>query len=658
MKRNLLICFFVLLVLSLFPAVALTLETEDFFDLSLDELINARVVTAGRSLQKISEAPAAMSVVTEEDIRQLGATNLAEALSMVVGLHLGHTNSSFSLAGGIRGFHKLPANKIMLLIDGISYSYEMYGVPTFFQIPVSLKEVDRIEVLRGPGSSLYGANAMFGVVNIITKKPEDSHGTLAAATAGEDDLMITTLMHGGSFKENLDYRMTFEWEQRDNRDYIAWAGNPEQRSWKANSSMNCRINSNSDVSLFAGYSGLDKQDVIVESTGPVDQSNADTVQTVIAYAVKDPNVKVKAHFKQSDKGQGSSFGVKYLDFDMGTKGLEFQQELKPLKADTLVWGANIDQTFSDGDSIGGKHTHDMPGVFLENSYRFTPLVSLNTGVRLDDHPRTDTTLSHRVSLLLLPVKSHNFRLTWGSSYRNPDFIESYYSRYSPIDADTYIHVFGQEDLDPEKATTYEIGYIGEASGKCVVSANVFYTELEDFIYFIPFGDPYFDADLGGVVVPFPFLNIGDAEQYGVELEITRQITDWLTGTVNYTYIDQKEKQAQVEQLLKMTPRNMANGQLRAKFKNGFSANATVHYKDVCEWREYTWLSPYRNTIAGGRADSHAYADLRIGYEFRLGESRAEISAYAFNLFDTDFDEYPLDTSDVARRVSASFSVQF
>ncbi|MDO9263021.1 MAG: TonB-dependent receptor, partial [Desulfosalsimonadaceae bacterium] len=312
----------------------------------------------------------------------------------------------------------------------------------------------------------------------------------------------------------------------------------------------------------------------------------------------------------------------------------------------------------DGPSIGGKHTLDMPGVFVDNTYAFTPQVSLNAGLRLDHHPNTGNTASHRLSLMYAPWDRHNFRCTWGTSYRNPDFIESYYSRYSPATAGRYLHVFGQEDNDPEKATTYELGYNGRLTDKWVVSANVFYSELSDFINFIQSGDPYDDPDIGGVVIPFAFMNIGDAEQYGLELELNYQITEWLNGIVNYTYTDQKEKTERMREILRMTPEHMANGQLRAKFKNGISANATVHYKDVTEWRQFVWVSPEGNTVAGGRADSHVYATLRVGYEFLMADNPAEVGVTAFNLFNTGFDEYPLDTSDVDRRITGSLRLLF
>ena len=174
----------IIILLLSYPVAAIASQSSadmDLFKMSLDELAEVKVVTASRHAQSIAEAPAAMSVVTAEDIRQLGATELSEALSMVVGVHLGRTNSFFSLAGGIRGFHKLPANKFVFLIDGIPTSFEVYGIPELYQLPITLEEIEKIEVLRGPGSSLYGANAMFGVINIIPKYPAVPEGSSLSA---------------------------------------------------------------------------------------------------------------------------------------------------------------------------------------------------------------------------------------------------------------------------------------------------------------------------------------------------------------------------------------------------------------------------------------------------------------------------------------------
>ncbi|NVM21788.1 MAG: TonB-dependent receptor [Desulfobacterales bacterium] len=631
---------------------------DDLLSMSLEELMSVEVVTAGRQAQKISEAPAALSVVTAEDIKQLGATQLGEALRMVVGIHFGYTNSSYMAAGGIRGFHKLPANKIVLLIDGVPWSLEIYGIPLLSAPPISLDEIERIEVLRGPGSSLYGSNAMFGVINVITKKTEDTKGNLISFIGGEQQTLIGTYMHGGSIKDNINYRVTLGWDQRDNRDYVAWSNEPVQQISRINTTWDYHLNDNSQFSLFAAYVDTMENDFICESTGPIDYTDGDHYRTVLAFASKDPGITIRAHMKRQTRNNGSSFGQKVLDFEMGTTGVEVQHTWELFKRDTLVWGANFTQEYADGPLIGGERTHDMAGVFIDNTYKMRDNTDLNAGLRYDDHPNTGGTVSHRLSLQYAPYEKHNFRLTCGSSYRNPDFIESYYDRTTPYGAGQYLHVYGQEDNDPEKASTYELAYSGQLTEKFFLGANLFHSEIEDFIYFAPSGTPYFDPGLGGMVIPYAHQNLGDAKQHGGELELKYQITDYLTGTVNYTYLKQEVVDAAVEQLLVMTPQHMANAQLRARLKNGFSANLTIHYKSSTEWREYTWPHPDGNTVAGGKADNYVFANLRVGYDFTIFDNDAEIALACFNLLDEKFDDYPLDTSDVARRVTGSFSLRF
>ncbi len=634
-------------------------QTEDLFNVSLQDLMEATVTTAGRHAQKISEAPAAMSVVTAEDIRQLGAISLGEALQMVPGMHLGYTNAVFQMAGGIRGFHKLPANKIVLLINGVPWSLEVYGLPLIYQLPISLEEIDRIEVLRGPGSSLYGPNAMFGVIHVITKNPENDRGNLVSFTCGEQDTYIGTFMNSGSAGEKLYYRFALEWDQTKNSDYIAWSQDPVLKYGKANITMNYKTEDNGRLSLFAGYLNPWNLDLLFESTGPLDWSGAETYTSVLNYAALDPKINLTAHYKNSDWNEGDALGIKNLYFKSGQEGIEFQHQIDQIQNNTLIWGANFNQQYAEGPSIGGKHIHDMPGVFLDNTYHFSQQFALNAGLRYDHQNNTGSTYSHRMSLLYNLCKSHHFRATWGSSYRNPDFIESYYSRISPYKDGMFIHVFGQKNNDPEKATTYELGYTCRMAETCMLTVNFFHTELKDFVYFIQSGDPYMDPDLGGIVIPYPFMNIGDARQDGAETEIQYKITPWLTALANYTYITQEEKDDSVKQLLNMTPRHMANTQLRAKFTNGISANLALHYMDATDWRRYTWPCPEGNTIAGGHAGSYVYVNLRMGYEFKVWRKKdAEVAVSAFNLFDRGFEDYPLDTSDMARRVTGSFLFKF
>ena len=237
------------------------LEIDDLAELYGDEV----VVTASKRVQKITDSPSAIAVITAEDIKMSGATQLAEALAMVPGLQIGFITHNSQLAGGIRGFNKSPANKIMLLLDGVPWDVEIYGIPPFNPFPLSLDDVERIEIVRGPGSSLYGANAVFGVINVITKKPKDSQETSMSVLAGELNTQVYTVQNGGPITDDLLYRLTLNWEQRDGFGDVAFLPDRVGEYLKFNSTIDYTIDDNSDLSLFITYMDVKRAFAVFEA---------------------------------------------------------------------------------------------------------------------------------------------------------------------------------------------------------------------------------------------------------------------------------------------------------------------------------------------------------------------------------------------------------
>lgn len=145
-------------------------DFEDFEELSLEDLLEIEVVTAAKKAQKISQAPAAMYVITDEDIRQSGATSIPDALRMVPGIDVMEITATDFVINA-RGFNKEMSDKMLVLIDGRSVYWDFYGLVVWDSFPINLEEIKRIEIVRGPGSALYGANAFSGVINILTFLP-------------------------------------------------------------------------------------------------------------------------------------------------------------------------------------------------------------------------------------------------------------------------------------------------------------------------------------------------------------------------------------------------------------------------------------------------------------------------------------------------------
>ncbi|MBF0099503.1 MAG: TonB-dependent receptor plug domain-containing protein [Desulfobacterales bacterium] len=640
------------------------------------EMIDERdVITAGRRVQKLIKAPSAISIVTNEDIRLSGAVQLTEALRQLPGVNLGYTSVTQMPLGGIRGVSKLPTNKIMFLIDGVPWLNDAYRIGYYNMLPFSLDQIERVEVLRGAGSSLYGANAMFGVINVILKKPEDNQGSFSSFIAGEGETHIANTMYGGHIQKDLFYNLSAGYENQDNGDYIAWKADPMRRLFRVNSNFTWNVKEDASLSFWAAYLYPKSMDNILESTGPMDFSGGATYCASVMYNAYNPNIIIKGYAKNMEENKGWSLGKKELSFSsQGVRGIDMQHEFEPIANDIVVWGGNVESEYSESAAIGGKRTHNMLGLFLDNTYDFFNVFgsydnefSINTGIRYDKHPNTGTFFSHRLSGIFSFLGKQNIRFTWGRSYRTPDFVENYYDRFSIYKQgnsqagipDIYLHIYGQEDNRVEQAVSYEIGYHNQCTRNWFFNINFFNTKIKDFVYFASQKENmYVDPEIGGLVIPTPFINIGDAVQDGLEFETEYQFTAYLKGKFNYTYIEQKEKADKVKELLIMTPKHMANAELRAKFKNGWSTNISLYFKDRTIWREYTWASPLKDTRAGGTAAGYGILNIRIGYEFNLYDTNSEIAIFAFNLLDKRYDDYPMDTSDIGRRITAHLSFAF
>ena len=167
----------------------------DLTELSLEALMNIEVTSVSKKSEKLADAPAAIFVITQEDIRRSGATCLPEVLRMVPGLNVGRVDSS-KWAVSTRGFLSRFSNKLLVLIDGRSIYIPCYsGVYWEFQ-DVMLEDIERVEVIRGPGATLWGANAVNGVINIITKHASETEGGLISLGAGTQEKRFMNVRYG------------------------------------------------------------------------------------------------------------------------------------------------------------------------------------------------------------------------------------------------------------------------------------------------------------------------------------------------------------------------------------------------------------------------------------------------------------------------------
>src|SRR5437867_5567952 len=178
----------VLLVIELdslgWPALAQK-PARDLTDATLEDLMNIEVTTVSRKQQRLSQTPAAVFVITQEDIRRSGMTNIADRLRMVPGVQVGQAQGGL-WAVSARGFNDTYSNKLLVLVDGRTVYSPIDSGVFWDEQDLFLENIERIEVIRGPGATLWGANAVNGVINIITKAARDTQGTLGVSGVGNE----------------------------------------------------------------------------------------------------------------------------------------------------------------------------------------------------------------------------------------------------------------------------------------------------------------------------------------------------------------------------------------------------------------------------------------------------------------------------------------
>ena len=186
----------------------------DLTAVSLENLMNMEVTSVSKKEQKLSQVAAAIFVVTPEDIERSEATNIPDLLRMVPGLNVAQINSN-TWAISARGFNSQFASKLLALIDGRAGYTPLFGGVNWDTQDVPLEDIERIEVIRGPGGAVWGANAVNGVINIITKKAEATPGMLVTGGAGTQAQEFGTLQYGGKISGSTNYRIFTSYKNND-----------------------------------------------------------------------------------------------------------------------------------------------------------------------------------------------------------------------------------------------------------------------------------------------------------------------------------------------------------------------------------------------------------------------------------------------------------
>ena len=312
----------------------------DLLALSLEQLMTIEI-TAGKKIQTLADVPAAVFVISGEDIRRGGFRSIPEALRMAPGVQVAQINAN-QWAISVRGFNAPYSNKLLVLVDGrVVYTPAFGGV--FWDVQdLLLEDVERIEVIRGPGGTLWGENAVNGVINVITKTATETKGAFAEAAAEGMDGGFVGTRYGGGIGTAGDYRVYAkyfhrsyeagarttpeEWKQARGGFRVDWrAGAKDTLSVQGSGYSGSSILNGRDVSLFAPFSSL------VEHAGSVDGGNLQA-QWLHRYADR-ADLRLRADVERTTRGS-PNFAERRT-----TATLDLEHHVQPSGRHDVVWGA-------------------------------------------------------------------------------------------------------------------------------------------------------------------------------------------------------------------------------------------------------------------------------------------------------------------------------
>jgi iron complex outermembrane recepter protein len=446
------------------------LAAADLADLSLEQLANIEVTSVSRRAERLSDAAASIYVITNDDIRRSGVTSLPEALRLAPNLQVARTSAS-GYAISARGFNNAIGNKLLVLIDGRTVYTPLFSGVFWDAQDVMLEDIDRIEVISGPGGTLWGANAVNGVINVITRKAQATQGTLAAAGGGNLEAG-GSVRHGGKFGADGHYRVYGKYFDRDNTKRangtaVADGWDKGQLGFRADWSSGANRGFTLQGDL---YDGKEEQ----APTGKINISGGNVIARWNERLAGGSDLRVQFYYDRTKRDQ-ATFGETLDILDV-----EMQQGLPAVGAHRILWGGGYRSAKDSVRNSAGlaflPADKDLAwaNAFVQDEIRLADGLELTLGIKLESN---DYTGWETLPSVRLAWKAAPNRLVWGAlsrAVRAPARLDR--ELFSP--ANPPFLLAGGPNFESEIANVAEIGYRAQASSTLSYSVTAFYHDFD------------------------------------------------------------------------------------------------------------------------------------------------------------------------------------
>lgn len=502
--------------------------------MSLEELMNLEILSVSKKMETAVEAAAAVTVITQEDIHRSGATTIAEALRMAPGMNVARINSN-QWAVSARGFNGLFANKLLVLIDGRSVYTPLFSGVFWDVQDTLLEDIDRIEVVRGPGAAVWGSNAVNGVVNVITKSAKDTQGALLSSGGGIEEEIFGQARYGGQAGETVFYRVYTKYFERDA--FVAADQGETYDEWdilRGGFRLDWLADAEDSVTIQGDIYGGDvghKLDIIghtppffsTAQRASQDVGGGNVLARWTHEISETSNFELKANYDRTERR------TLVIDEIRDTLDVDFQHMFELIAHHNVTWGLGYRVTRDDIDNSAvmifnpQSRTDQLFSAFIQDDFPvFCDEMRLTLGSKFEHNDYTDFEVQPGARLLWTPHERHT---VWGAvshAVRTPSRFEHdmrflYAAVPEGPDPAMLFSLVGNDAFESEKLFAYELGYRVQPADVLSVDVAVFYNVYEDLQTYNALPPELNLEDVPHLHVDQVAGNNMDGESYGAEV---------------------------------------------------------------------------------------------------------------------------------------------
>ena len=632
-------------------ATASDMETmDDLTELSIQELMDLDVTSVSKKKQKLLDAAAAVYVITGQDLHRSGVTSIPEALRMVPGVQVAQIDAS-KWAISARGFNAQWANKLLVLIDGRTVYSPLYSGVYWDVQDLLMEDIERIEVIRGPGASLWGANAVNGVINIITKTAADTQGGLISVGAGTVERALAATRYGGSIRQDTHWRVYAKYHERDaDFDMVGNIAAEDETVFRLGFRMDSKVSSDSNMTLQGDvYAGDVGTNVIAYS--PVfpffdkfhEDENIAGGNVLLRWRqdVK-PSVNwmLQLYYDRSEREND------LLEENRDTLDLELQGQFSMGSRHEVTWG--LGYRYTQDDIEGSFSVNFDPDSQEENLFNLfiqddilliRDLVSAVIGVKLEHNDYSDFEVQPSLRFSWTPNEKNTLWAAVSRAVRTPSrsdhdivihpFVSPPFSAENPSPLPVIGEIAGSERFDSEELLAFELGYRVQISGSLSLDVATFYNEYDN-LQTGETGAPYPVGFPAPSYMVFPIIldSKMEGETYGVEVLLEWRPLSWWRCQTTYAFL-QIQLHADNDSTDTMTEAGFEGGSPHHTF--GFRSMLDLPGNiNLDLWSRYVDNLPVQNV------SSYVELDARLSW---MPANNVEIELVGQNLLDSEHTEF-------------------